>query len=95
VLLRPKVPEGLRGHARGGSEHFGAPPVPAHGSVFRGPHGESGQRHPDTDIRSGNRLPFPVLADLHLDRRNRHHCHGEADPVPVHHVREQVIRIKR
>lgn len=83
MLLHPKVPQGLCSHACNSSEHFWAPQVSAHNAVFRGPNGQNGQCHPDTDLRPGRRLPLPVLANLHLDWRNRHHCHGEAHPVPV------------
>lgn len=54
--------------------------------MFCGSYGQGGQCHFVSDLRSGRRLPLPVLANLHLDGRNPHHRHGEANPVPIHHV---------
>lgn len=84
MLLYSKVPQGLCSHPRTSSEHLWATQVSAHHAVFRGPNEPNGQCHPNAGLWPGGSLSLPLLANLHLDWRNHHHCHGEADPVSVH-----------
>lgn len=84
MLLYSKVPQGLCGHPRTSSEHLWATQVSANHAVFRGPNGPNGQCHPDAGLWPGGSLSLPLLANLHLDWRNRYHCHGETDPVSVY-----------
>lgn len=86
VLLCAQMSEGLQRDAHRNHEHLGASENTAAGVVLHGPRWTAGQCSTNTHLWPSGSVPFTLLAHLHPHWWNHHHRHGEAHPVPVHHV---------